>query len=345
MQVIIFIRKDLVTVMNDFSKLISDFFIRYLSNQKNASENTIKTYRDAFVLLLEFMKIKNIESNKLKISDFNYDLINEYLDWLESDKKVSVSTRNNRLAAIKSFFRYVSYHRPEYMTICTSILEIHKKKSKSKPMNYLTIDALTFMIASFDQNNRRDLRDLSIILLLYESGARVSELTNVKVNDLKLYKPSSIVLYGKGKKVRIVPLDYSVIEILIKYIDIYNIKDNEYLFFNSKREKLSREGVNYILQKHFKKVKELNKTIFPSRISPHCIRHSKAMHLLENGVNLIYIRDILGHSSVTTTEIYSKVNPEIKRKHLLKAAQKIDIHDDYNEKEKNDLLEWLKSTM
>ena len=140
MQVIIFIRKDLVTVMNDFSKLISDFFIRYLSNQKNASENTIKTYRDAFVLLLEFMKIKNIESNKLKISDFNYDLINEYLDWLESDKKVSVSTRNNRLAAIKSFFRYVSYHRPEYMTICTSILEIHKKKSKSKPMNYLTID-------------------------------------------------------------------------------------------------------------------------------------------------------------------------------------------------------------
>ena len=107
-----------------------------------------------------------------------------------------------------------------------------------------------------------------------------------------------------------------MIEILKKYITIYKIKDSEYLFFNSKGEKLTREGVNYILQKHFIKAKEQNLTIYPNTISPHCLRHSKAMHLLENGVNLIYIRDILGHSSVKTTEIYSKANPEVKRKHL-----------------------------
>lgn len=331
--------------MNDFSKLVSEFFMRYLSNQKNASENTIKTYRDAFVLLLEFMKIKGYEANKIKMTDFNYDLINEFLDWLENDKKISISTRNNRLAAVKSFFKYVSYHKPEYISICSSILEIHKKKTQSVPMNYLTIEAFKTLLGSFDQNDRKDLRDLSIILLLYESGARVSELINIKFKDLKFNKPSSVVLYGKGNKVRIVPLDYSVIELLNRYINIFNVKENDYLFFNSKKEKLTREGVNYILQKHFQKAKDKNIIIFPSKISPHCIRHSKAMHLLENGVNLIYIRDILGHSSVTTTEIYSKANPEIKRKHLLEATQQLDIQDDYDEEEKNELLEWLKNAI
>ncbi|MGN8702816.1 tyrosine-type recombinase/integrase, partial [Catenibacterium mitsuokai] len=104
---------------------------------------------------------------------------------------------------------------------------------------------------------------------------------NIKLSDLRLTKPASVVLYGKGRKVRIIPLDYSVTEILKKYITAYKIKDSEYLFFNSKGEKLTREGVNYILQKHFIKAKEQNITIYPNTISPHCLRHSKAMHLLE----------------------------------------------------------------
>ena len=141
--------------MNEFSKLVSDFFIRYLTNQKNASENTIKTYRDAVVQLLEFMNSKGIKANKIKITDFSYDIICEYLEWLESNKNVSVSTRNNRLAAIKSLFKYVSYHRPEYMNICTPILEIHKKKTEAVPMNYLTVEAFQDMLKSFDKNNMR----------------------------------------------------------------------------------------------------------------------------------------------------------------------------------------------
>ncbi|MGN8644398.1 tyrosine-type recombinase/integrase, partial [Catenibacterium mitsuokai] len=148
-------------------------------------------------------------------------------------------------------------------------------------MNYLTVEAFQDMLKSFDKNNMTDLRDLAIILTLYESGARVSELINIKLSDLRLTKPASVVLYGKGRKVRIIPLDYSVTEILKKYITVYKTKDSEYLFFNSKGEKLTREGVNYILQKHFIKAKEQNITIYPNTISPHCLRHSKAMHLLE----------------------------------------------------------------
>lgn len=313
-----------------------------MKNQKNSSDNTLKTYRDAYVELLEYMNINGIPSHKIKLDDFNYDLINNFLDWLEETKKVSVSTRNNRLAAIKSFFKYVSYHCPEYLNICSSILEIHKKKTISKPMNYLSIEAFECLIKSFNRKDTRELRDLTVILLLYESGARVSELINIKVSDLRLSKPSTVTLFGKGKKIRIVPLDYSVIEIIKEYIKKFDIKNDEYLFFNARREKLTREGVNYILQKHFKKIQKDNKILFPSSISPHCIRHSKAMHLLENGVNLIYIRDILGHTSVTTTEIYSKANPETKRKHLIKAAEQINIDSDYSEEDKEELLTWLK---
>lgn len=332
--------------MNDFSKLLSNYFLKYLVNQKSVSENTIKTYRDAFVLLLEFIELnKSIKPNKIKINDFSYEMINEFLNWLEEVKGVSTSTRNNRLAAIKSFFKYVSYVEPEYLEICTSILNIQKKKCNTKAMNYLSIDAYIDFINGFNKNDLKDLRDLCVIVLLYESGARVSELINVRKRDLHLEKPYTIVLQGKGRKIRSVPLDYSVIKILNKYIKEYNVSNEDFLFFNARRKKLTREGVNYILQKHFKIAKEKNNLLYPSTISPHCMRHSRAMHLLENGVNLVYIRDLLGHSSVTVTEIYSKTNPEIKRKHILENAAKIEIIDDYDEEKKEDLLEWLKHSL
>ena len=332
--------------MNDFSKLLSDYFLKYLLNQKGVSENTIKTYRDAFVLLLKYMASnKSIKAYHVKINDFSYETINEFLDWLEEIKGVSVSTRNNRLAAIKSFFRYVSYVDPEYLEICSSILSIQKKKCNSKTMNYLSINAYIDFISRFNKNDLKDLRDLCVVILLYESDARVSELINVRKKDLHLEKPYTVILQGKGRKIRSVPLDYSVVKILNKYIKKYNVSDEDFLFFNARRNKLTREGVNYILQKHFKIAKEINNLLYPSTISPHCIRHSRAMHLLENGVNLIYIRDLLGHSSVTVTEIYSKANPEIKRKQILENASRIEMKEDYEEEEKENLLEWLRNSI
>ena len=211
-------------------------------------------------------------------------------------------------------------------------------------MNYLTVQAFEFLISIFNKRDLKQLRDMCIILLLYESGARVSELINIKVIEFRQTTPHTLILHGKGNKTRIVPIDSSVASLLTRYISLYNVSDQEYLFFNSRREKLTREGVNYILQVYFKKAKELRPDLFPVTISPHCLRHSKAMHLLENGVNLIYIRDLLGHVSVTTTEIYSKANPEIKRKHITEASKQL-IGDDngYSDEEKDELLNWLKT--
>lgn len=333
--------------MIKFQTLLSDFFAKYLGNQINASENTIKNYKVTFVELIQYIKTKkNIVPNKIKIETLDQKTILDFLDWLEHDKKVSISTRNNRLAAIRSFFKYVSFREPAYLIQCAFIAEIKKKKTETKPVNYLTIPAFQYLISLPDRNDRSQLRDLCIIALLYESGARVSELINIGVLELRLSTPHTLVLHGKGKKTRIVPIDNEVAKLLKHYIKVYKIHDDDYLFFNSRREKLTREGVNYILQKWFNKAKEKEAVLFPDRISPHSLRHSKAMHLLENDVNLIYIRDLLGHSSVTTTEIYSKANPEIKRKHIENATKTlIGDETDYSQSESDDLLEWLKNNI
>lgn len=333
-------------IMTDFSRLMNDYFNKYLSNQKNCSSNTMKTYRDCYVLLIEYMdNVKHITPYRLEITNFNYDVILEFLDYLETNKKVSISTRNNRLAAIKSFFKYVSYREPKYVEICSSISEISKKKSISKPLNYLSIEAITNLLSTFDQNNDEELRGLCIVGLLYESGARVSELANIKLKDFHLEKPFTVTLFGKGGKYRTIPIDYSLVNVLKCYFELNKIRKEEYIFFNASRRKLTREGINYILQKYYNRARLNNPSMYPKNISPHCMRHSKAMHLLENNVNLIYIRDILGHSSVTTTEIYAKANPEIKRKHLEELSRKMNIKDSYTLEEKKELLDWLKNNI
>lgn len=332
-----------IKVKNDFQKIVQEFFTKYLSNERGVSKNTIKNYRDTFVNLFEYIKCeKHIQINKIRMEDINNLLIINFLNWLENEKRVSTSTRNNRLAGLKSFFRYTANHYPVYVNQCTLILDIKNKKQTITPMNYLTIEAIKHLLSMFDTKDIKQLRNLCIVLLLYESGSRVSELINIHTSDLKLMPPHTLVLHGKGNKTRIIPIDSTVINYINNYINIYNINNDDYLFQNSRHEQLTREGITYILNKSFEQARLIKPLIYPKKISPHCLRHSKAMHLLENEVNLVYIRDFLGHESVSTTEIYSKANPEMKRKHLEKASQKLIATGDFSYEEKEVLLEWLK---
>lgn len=327
-------------------KMVQDFFTKYLNSERGISENTMKNYRDTFLQLFEYTQTeKQTKINKIKIEDIDNLLIIDFLDWLESKKNISISTRNNRLAGIKSFFRYIANHYPMYLNQSTLILEIKNKKNISKPMNYLTQEAIKHLLSTFDVTNSKELRNLCIVLLLYESGARVSELINVHTYELKLYSPQTLVLHGNGNKTRIVPIDASVGAYLKDYIKIFKIKNDDFLFQNNKHEQLTRKGIAFILNKAFERARELKPSIYPKTLSPHCLRHSKAMHLLENDINLVYIRDFLGHSSVTTTEIYSKANPEVKRRYLEKASKNLIDHEDYNSEEKELLLDWLRKNI
>lgn len=185
------------------------------------------------------------------------------------------------------------------------------------------------------------MRDYAIISVLYDSGARVQELIDLVSSDIN-FENRTIKLHGKGSKIRIIPISSYVVETLKRYFEKFkiSINTNELVFFNSRRIKLTREGIKYILKK-YAKLANLN----VDKITPHVFRHTKAMHLLENNVNLVYIRDFLGHTSVTTTEIYAKANPEVKRIAIENLSNEILEEKKYSDDKKEELLEWLRTTL
>ncbi|MEA1974998.1 MAG: tyrosine-type recombinase/integrase [Bacillota bacterium] len=330
-----------------FGNLLSNYFLKHIPERKNYSENTIKSYRDSFILFFEFCKKETqIKIEKLTLDKINNKLIEAFLYWLEKDKKYSIASVNQRLAAIKAFYRFVASENPELLKYCSSILTIKSKKVEIKPMNYLSINAIEKLLNAPDINSKYGIRNKALLTLLYDSGARVQEIADLEIHDLKLNNHSTVKLKGKGNKTRIVPIMPQSTLILTNYLENENWfnkdKNSGLLFFNKSNNKLTRAGISYILSKYVKILKKEYPEIFSIKISPHTLRHSKAMHLLEAGVNLIYIRDFLGHVSVITTEIYAKVNPEIKRKAIEKAAYQFSSETKYSKKEKNDLLEWLK---
>lgn len=332
---------------NKFGDFLSNYFLKYIPERKNYSENTIKSYRDTFILFFEFCKEEiNVKIEKLTLDKVDNRLIESFIYWLEKSKKYSIASSNQRLAAIKAFYRFIASENPEFLRYCNGILAIKSKKIEIKPMNYLSITAIEKLLNSPNTNSKYGIRNKALLTLLYDSGARVQEIADLKISDLKLNSPSTIKLKGKGNKTRIVPIMPQTAVILTNYLesqDWFNKKTNpKSLFFNKSNNKLTRAGISYILSKYIKILKKEYPEIFSVKISPHTLRHSKAMHLLESNVNLIYIRDFLGHVSVTTTEIYAKVNPEIKRKALEKAAYKFSNESKYSKKEKNDLTKWLK---
>ena len=331
----------------DIDYYLPKFLDFELRKNMNVSENTILSYKYAFISLFEFIKEnynKNIKTITLEM--INKDIIEEYLRYLEVVKKNSIATRNQRLAAIKSFYNYLALEDIEYLPLCNEILSLKMKKNQQETVKYLSKEGIKEILSLPNTSTKKGIRDLAILTLLYDSGARVQELITLKVCDIN-FKNKTLELYGKGRKNRMVPLIGQTIKILEKYIKVYNINFNsdDLLFFNSKKEPLTRMGITYIINKYVKIARKKNPIEFQINVTPHVFRHSKAMHLLESGVNLIYIRDFLGHESVTTTEIYARANPENKRKAIEKNSEKLSKGIHFSEKDKKDLLSWLKNSL
>jgi site-specific recombinase XerD len=335
---------------NDFAAYLSAFFLTYLSIKKNYSDNTIKSYRDTFIIFLKYCNDKlRIKPEKMDFARLNRNMIEDFLSWLECEKEYSVSTRNQRLAALHAFFRYIQLESPEYMELCNSILSIKTKKTPLAEINYLSIEGIKSLLSMPNINLSSECRDLAILAVMYDTGARVQEIADLQITDIRINALSTIRLTGKGNKTRIIPLMPQTMSILKKYMIEYELLDKtkraEPLFFNRKNEKLTRAGLSYILNKYVEKAKVEDKILFPKKMSAHVLRHSKAIHLLESGVNLIYIRDFLGHSSVTTTEIYAKSNPEMKRKAIEQASKKVLPKETLSNKKKKNLEDWLRTVI
>ena len=337
-----------MALVNRFSYHVTKYFAEYLPLHIGASKNTCKSYRDTFVQLLGFIEeTHRIEPSKIELQTITADDVERFLLYLEENKHVGVSTRNQRLAAIHSFFRYLQKKELPCFGQCSEILAVTFKKKPPTVMSYLSIDEMKVLFSVPDTKKRKGLRDLAILTVLYETGARVQELIDLTSAHMSIDGETPYVeLRGKGNKVRRIPIAAEVAVILRRYMDAFHIRPgNGSLFTNQQGEKLTRVGVQYIVSKNLGLAEQKVPGLCKRKITNHSFRHSKAMHLLEAGVNLIYIRDFLGHSSVTTKEIYSKTNPDIKRKILTENNLVTGVDSHYGAKEKEDLLEWLKTNL
>jgi site-specific recombinase XerD len=330
----------------DLARLLTTYLSTYLPGHLNVSTNTIKSYRDTFKLLLEFCNSKKAISPKnLTINHIDENLVYEFLLWIENERKCKISTRNQRLAAIHAFFRYIQIEAPEMLLPCQKILSIPFKRSGIASVSYLSIDALKLILAQPDRTVQDGRRDLVLMTTLYDTGARVQELVDMVVRDIRLESPPVIVLTGKGNKTRHVPVMSRTANILSDYLKEHNlnntIRHDHPVFYNHQHKKLTRAGVAYIINKYVEVARKLAIVQIPNAVTPHVFRHTKAMHLLQANVNLVYIRDLLGHTNVSTTEIYARADSEMKRLALERAYVEVVTGEIPAWSENDDLLDWL----
>jgi site-specific recombinase XerD len=332
----------------DFARYLTDYLSIYLPGQRNLSPHTIASYRDTFKLLLIFCQHeKGISPERLTMTRVDNDLIDAFVTWLETTRKCSISTRNQRLAAIHAFFRYVQAETPERLLTHQRILAIPLKKTGKPTVSYLTTEALQCILKQPDRTTPAGRRDLLLLTLLYDSGVRVGELINLSVRNIRVAQPATVTVRGKGQKVRHVPLMSGTASLLADYLHERQLteihKSDHPLFFNSRKQKLTRAGVSYVIDKYVALVRKQNTVSLPDKISPHVFRHAKAMHLLQANVNLVYIRDFLGHASITTTEIYARADDHVKRRALEKAYSPTVIDDLPAWQDDKSLIKWLQN--
>lgn len=332
----------------DFALYLNKYFTVYLPNESGSTPMTIDSYRYAFILYLTCVQEElHISADRIQISDLTRKNVLLFLKWLQEKRQNSIATRNQRQAAIKSFVRFLMYEFPEHLDEYQRILGIPIKKSPQKEISYMKTDGVQLLMAQVDVQSSNGLRDYIMLSFLYTTGLRVSELINIRVKDLSLYEPFTLLLHGKGQKSRYVPLMKNIIPIIQKYLvkQGYDRQEklNEWLLKNHMKTQLTRQGINYIVSKYAKRAWEINPEIIPKDFSPHKMRHTVAMGLVDSGVDLIYIRDLLGHVSVKTTEVYGKADARRKRE-AIEAASKEIVPTEVAEWDNNtDLKHWLKT--
>lgn len=335
----------------DFAKYLTKFFTEYLVGERGASTHTIRSYSDTFTLVLTYMdKVRHIAADRLTLSHFYRETVLDFLDWLQKERKCANTTRNQRLAALHSFFKYMQYEDAKHLEQWQNILSIKvKRPEKRSSVNYLNVEGIKFLLEQIPVNTKEGRRNLALLALLYDSGARVHEIIDLSPSSLNLNKPCYVTIFGKGNKKRIVPLQNEQVMLLVSYMKENHLDNPAYnqrpLFANNRGEKLTNSGVAYILNLYANNARILNPELIPEKISPHTLRHSKAMHLFQSGINLVYIRAILGHVSIQTTEIYARADSKQKRE-ALEAAYINIIPVQANEgiwEKDSKLREWLKN--
>jgi integrase/recombinase XerD len=330
----------------DFAVSLRRFLTEYLAGLRGYSPNTIASYRDAFKLLIcYFRDQRHIPPEKLTLELLDAAAITGFLAWLRTTRGNSASTCNQRLAAIDSFFTWMQTQDPARMACCQDILAIPASKHDPPAVSHLTVAQTRELLAAPDRSTRTGRRDATLLATLYDTAARVQELADLSVRDIRVDNPAMAALTGKGRKSRHVPLDANTTALLAAYLAERQLdrsgREDHPVFFNQHRAKLSRGGIAWILRKY--QARAADPALVSAGLSPHLLRHSRAMHLYDSGVPLPYIRDILGHVDLSTTEIYARASTEAKRKALEAVYDDVVTVDLAEWNQNPELLDWLAS--
>jgi integrase/recombinase XerD len=305
------------------AKLLDSFFRERLVAQRRSSQATVIAYRDSIRLLILFAsKHVGRAPSRLRIDDFDRPVVLAFLDHLEAERCNTVRTRNVRLGAIRSLFHHLAFMDPTAMLTVERMLSIPTKRGSRKALDYLTVQELDALLATIDQNSPGGRRDYALILFLARTGARVSEAVGVNVVDLRLEKPCQVLLRGKGLKERVLPLGHDHAAVLLALRDERRLTPDslEPFFVNARGQRLGRFGVIHILKRTIKHATQREQSLGMRSISPHTLRHTAAMHLLQSGVDLATIQSWLGHVSITTTHHYVEADLEMKQRALEKSS-------------------------
>lgn len=305
----------------ELPELLEAFFTDRLMHQRQVSSHTIASYRDTFCLLLKFAKENlNKSPSKLTIKDIDASFVATFLNHLEKVRGNSARTRNTRLAAIHSFFRFLALNEPRYSASIDRVLAIPSKRFERKVVEFLTHEEAEVLLSAPDPKTWAGRRDRALILLAVQTGLRVSELTGLKCQDVVLGNGAHVRCKGKGRKDRCTPLRRESAMVMRAWLHEQNCEPHEPLFPNARGDSLSRDGVEYILRKYVKAASRESPSLNKKRVSPHVLRHTAAMDLLQNGVDRFLIALWLGHESVETTQVYIHADLQLKEKILEKTS-------------------------
>lgn len=305
-----------------FMSLLEDYFETYLPYSRGLSGNTINSYKQSFLLLMKFMlEVKNITASEIKFSDLTYESLLEFLNWLETDRLCKPATRNQRLSALSAFSEYAQNRDFDAASVFRSaIIKIPIKKSKSKQRAVFNRDEIKVLLNLPDETYETGLRDKIMLSFMYATGARAQEICDLKVGDIRINASSAAVaLTGKGSKTRQVGISKKLAESMQKYICHRHIEKypKRHIFSSQTHEQMTVSCVEGIYKKYVSLAKEQYPTMFSANsYPPHSMRHSTACHLLEAGVDIVTIKNILGHVSVQTTQIYAEMSQDTVDKKL-----------------------------
>lgn len=312
-----------VQLPNPLARALRGFFAEHLPCLRGVSPHTVLSYRDSLVLLLRFVADQHQRPIvSLDFDDLSTSEIIAFLAHLEAVRGNSISTRNIRLAAIHSFFRYAAEAHPDRLEHCQRVLAIPSKRSETRVIEYLEYEEMEAVLAAINRFTRDGRRDYTLVVTFFNTGGRVQEIVDLRACDLQLVRPFQVRLFGKGREERICPILPETAQVLKQHCadQQIDLRSDAPLFTNRQGAKLTRFGAHYILGKYFRQTQKTTPSLAKKRLHPHSLRHTTAVHLLKAGVDLSSISQLLGHASINTTNIYTTVDLEMKREAIAKAT-------------------------